>query len=772
MPTHDQLLDAEIAFILYNGQVYTSHPTDRDVSLVKLVKQVETLNHLPPDITAGIDGFLKGGPVPPGLELVGRYNMTNGRMAPYGPVNSPENQETVRQSLQQALYNAPERPQEPVSAPGNSNLESYASQWKTTREFMPLVRRVGQDNCPFCSQKRTLYHMKDGYMAQAMGLYGHGLCRDCLTTRMDQHEITTGQRITHKISLKGFRLVSADVNELASKAFQRVWLNQVAPIMKSVGEQEEKWKQETPEQRLRMSEMPEWKLHRHQMQRNSWIINMYNLLLKRAPETYKLFPWLASRWKKDRGQTDIMNNDSSHVKDIMQQATVHLGKLRDDPRSDIQVPDVNQFKSFQELESWVYEMNSNYQDEASQAAEHTVFEWPDGWTIKELGSDALAREGDLMGHCVGGYCGHVDAGDSHIYSLRDPKNQPHVTFEVEGQQHYEPIGHPGSPEVSEHEELAKENPLDLSGEYYHNQEGTQVYTPVQRPPLTAPPYPGFSGTHTSPDPSEGYPAWEIIQIQGKQDTEPIDEYKKRIQEFFVHLQDNEGVEMKWGYDPYRGDIEIDDARELDEWYENLSSEQKRDHYGLPKKDDDPYVRNWDDLVHEVLYACSDEYDRSKYRGNWKTLAPALYALMLKMGMSKDLITSEIEKMEESLTEWGQSQSDAYWGEIQKGAEERFEKKLEAKGIEVTQNEYHPYGPININEYKDQHEDDWYESIQEEEEEMLGPIYEGSWKLVNYIYWLNESGHREPVGPMPSYEEVGPKPVETDLPGALSAWVPL
>ena len=46
-------------------------------------------------------------------------------------------------------------------------------------------------------------------------------------------------------------------------------------------------------------------------------------------------------------------------------------------------------------------------------------------------ADALKYEGDTMGHCVGGYCPDVTSGKSRIYSLRDAKGQPHVTIEVQ-----------------------------------------------------------------------------------------------------------------------------------------------------------------------------------------------------------------------------------------------------------------------------------------------------------------------------------------------------
>jgi hypothetical protein len=46
-------------------------------------------------------------------------------------------------------------------------------------------------------------------------------------------------------------------------------------------------------------------------------------------------------------------------------------------------------------------------------------------------TQALKYEGDVMGHCVGGYCPDVLEGRSRIFSLRDKKGQPHVTIEVE-----------------------------------------------------------------------------------------------------------------------------------------------------------------------------------------------------------------------------------------------------------------------------------------------------------------------------------------------------
>lgn len=43
---------------------------------------------------------------------------------------------------------------------------------------------------------------------------------------------------------------------------------------------------------------------------------------------------------------------------------------------------------------------------------------------------ALKYEGDVMSHCVGGYCPDVAEGKSRIFSLRDAKGKPQVTIEV------------------------------------------------------------------------------------------------------------------------------------------------------------------------------------------------------------------------------------------------------------------------------------------------------------------------------------------------------
>ena len=42
--------------------------------------------------------------------------------------------------------------------------------------------------------------------------------------------------------------------------------------------------------------------------------------------------------------------------------------------------------------------------------------------------DALKYEGEMLAHCVGGYCDDVADYGSRIFSLRDRSNIPHVTI--------------------------------------------------------------------------------------------------------------------------------------------------------------------------------------------------------------------------------------------------------------------------------------------------------------------------------------------------------
>jgi len=67
------------------------------------------------------------------------------------------------------------------------------------------------------------------------------------------------------------------------------------------------------------------------------------------------------------------------------------------------------------------------------ADREVVMAYPDGWNMVNVKSENdLDVEGAKMHHCVAGYWDAVRRGQSRIYSLRNPQNQPQATIEIQG----------------------------------------------------------------------------------------------------------------------------------------------------------------------------------------------------------------------------------------------------------------------------------------------------------------------------------------------------
>lgn len=170
-----------------------------------------------------------------------------------------------------------------------------------------------------------------------------------------------------------------------------------------------------------------------------------------------------------------------------------------------------EFTSPEELSA---EAQSKYQQYISAGADH---ETSMRRAIKhdESLSKALEYEGEVMGHCVGGYCPDVESGRSRIFSLRDKKGEPHVTVEVRPPNKammpydywYDRVGK-DSPEVKEFLAWAQERKPargDLGSMY--EQWAKETGRPVEVPPS------------------------DIVQIKGKGNKAPKDEYLPFVQDF-------------------------------------------------------------------------------------------------------------------------------------------------------------------------------------------------------------------------------------------------
>jgi hypothetical protein len=243
------------------------------------------------------------------------------------------------------------------------------------------------------------------------------------------------------------------------------------------------------------------------------------LLLKdlktRYPESYKIWPWAIKQAKLmlreyldnvqspngGRGFFDL-TTQWAHFADIVGQAGGLITELRQKNRLP-QGFDINQL-SYQEVDEWLKAYNAEHVGEGWE--ERNVWATlPNGWTVEEVKTpNDLQREGELMGHCVGGYCRNVEKGTSLIFSLRDPNGGPHVTFE------YKPI----------YDQV--------------NDDGGPWVDPIWNPQ-------GSKITRL-----------ELVQVQGKSDSKPKPEYQQMVAEFNKYLQ-GEGYQVVWSDNAWRHD---------------------------------------------------------------------------------------------------------------------------------------------------------------------------------------------------------------------------
>jgi hypothetical protein len=128
--------------------------------------------------------------------------------------------------------------------------------------------------------------------------------------------------------------------------------------------------------------------------------------------------------------------------------------------------------------------------------------------------DALKYEGDTMGHCVGGYCDYVMAGQSRIFSLRDAKGEPHVTIETAPTRRSLTRDEANAINRQVFEEI-RDNP-DLKG--LNEDEQEMLFRDRQDELVRA-----LLAENPSAD--------DIVQIKGKQNRAPKDDYLPFVQDF-------------------------------------------------------------------------------------------------------------------------------------------------------------------------------------------------------------------------------------------------
>lgn len=81
-------------------------------------------------------------------------------------------------------------------------------------------------------------------------------------------------------------------------------------------------------------------------------------------------------------------------------------------------------------ERWHHSRSMDDDLQISSQDENVIHRWDDGWKVVRVPPGDCSAEGQAMGHCVSGYADKVRKGHTMIYSLRDPKDRPHVTVEL------------------------------------------------------------------------------------------------------------------------------------------------------------------------------------------------------------------------------------------------------------------------------------------------------------------------------------------------------
>lgn len=124
----------------------------------------------------------------------------------------------------------------------------------------------------------------------------------------------------------------------------------------------------------------------------------------------------------------------------------------------------------------------------------------------------LAKEGNALGHCVGGYCESVASGESRIYSLRDAKGKSHVTVEVGGRYNH----------LQDFINYQNRDGGDFAAQFSGMRNGPEWNRAVRN----SPEYKAFERAL-----ADGTLPQDIIQIKGAQNRAPVAKYLPYVQDF-------------------------------------------------------------------------------------------------------------------------------------------------------------------------------------------------------------------------------------------------
>jgi 2'-5' RNA ligase len=359
-----------------------------------------------------------------------------------------------------------------------------------------------------------------------------------------------------------------------------------------------------------------------------------------------ILPWVAREVKK--GRMVIDRTGWPHASDSRENGGYSLNHLADWFKSDsltrkgIDIMQLNAQQVRDKLNEWDEELASKMEEEQGNALTEggeVVHQWDDGWTVRRLTEpEHLEAEGDAMGHCVGGYADMVQQGETLIYSLRDPQGKPHATWEVRP----DPNGdwQPAEDWIETaivKDPVGRAMPTELQQALRHYNSDRWInnasmvkdekygpYTGEQMEPVYNTLYSKYADLVIGPE------GGQVVQIQGKQNEEPKDEYKARIKDWFTNAFDDHERPIA-SSDSYINDV----AHLRPDWpaYDHVPNPER---YGL----EDARLVDWGPLVDSIAWAgteqrpvnpddAQDVYELARQRGAIPELASAAQSLQEK-----------------------------------------------------------------------------------------------------------------------------------------------
>jgi hypothetical protein len=270
------------------------------------------------------------------------------------------------------------------------------------------------------------------------------------------------------------------------------------------------------------------------------------VLVNRDENIDPLAPWLWREIKKGRLKITPRLLDPTQPDNLSHIADWYASNSP--TRRGVDIMQLNWEQATDKVKEWDDELQSQM-DEQQAAGGTVVADAGDGWTIRQItnGEEAKA-EGNAMGHCVGGYGEAIESGQTLIYSLRDEKNNPHTTIEIQpaDNSHNLEIKHAMQDRNRARNVMFKDAAIfeTMKNELAGNKEKMEAFldkvAEIHRvdPSLLKDAYiEHFYGKEMEPLPPLSPEGGRVIQIQGKGNRVPIPEYQEPVGNWLMSIGD-------------------------------------------------------------------------------------------------------------------------------------------------------------------------------------------------------------------------------------------